>query len=141
MKLYEALSMRKSLELQLTQLISIRDHSLEYPEEEIPEFDFNSLPTQIKEVVTKLSKLKVEIARANMDTALSNGQTLFESIIELANLRSPVAQLKDMMQVERRGLFGNERRSKQDVKTLKQRRFNIAFYASRIPSARMSSTR
>jgi hypothetical protein len=56
-----------------------------------------------------------------MNTTLSNQKTLFENIIELANLRSTVDQLKDMVQTERRGIFGRERRSKEDVKMLKQK--------------------
>ena len=112
MKLYEALAMKNSLRSQLTQLISIRNRSLEYPEDEQPEFDFDSLTSQIKEVVRKISALKVEIARANTNTILSNGKPLFENIIELANLRSVVDRIRDMMQVERRSFLGSERRSK-----------------------------
>lgn len=114
--------MKSSLQAQLIQLISLRNRSLEYPEDEKPEFDFDLLTVQIKELVRKLSKLKAEIARANMNTNLPNRGTLFENIIELANLRSTVSQIKDMMQIERRGLFSIERRSKkEDVKMLKQK--------------------
>lgn len=63
MKLYEALAMKNSLEAQLKQLISIRNRSQEYPEDEQPEFDFDVLTSQIKDTVRKLSKLKVERAR------------------------------------------------------------------------------
>ena len=121
MKLYEALSMKSSMQNQLTELISIRNRTLEYPEDEKPEFQFDSLTAQIEEIVSKLGKLKIEIARANMNTNLSNGKTLFENIIELANLRSSVSQMKDMLRVEKRGLFGSGRRSKEDIKMLKQK--------------------
>ncbi len=121
MKLYEALSTRKSLESQLTRLISIRNRTIEYPEDEKPEFDFDSVTAEIKDLVAKLSRLKVEIARANMNTTLTNGKTLFENIIELSNLRSTVDQIKEMMQVERRGVFDRERRKKEEVKMLKQK--------------------
>ena len=122
MKLYEALATRKSLETQLTQLISIRSRSLEYPEDEQPEFDFDSLTVQIKDIVRKLSKIKVEIARVNLNTQLSNGLTLTENIIELGNLRSTITQLKDMLRTERRGgLLSIERRSKEDVKMARQK--------------------
>ena len=113
--------MKSSLQSQLTELISIRNRTIEYPEDEKPEFQFDSLTAQIDEIVRKISKLKIEIARANMNTNLSNGKTLFENIIELADLRSSVSQVKDMLRVERRGLFGSDRRSKEDIKMLKQK--------------------
>ncbi len=121
MKLYEALALKKSLQSQLVQLIGLRNRNLEYPEDEKPEFDFDSLTVKIKEVVNKLTKIKVGIAKANMNATLPNGKTLFENIVELANLRSTVDQLKDMMHIERRGFFDRERRSKEDVKMLKQK--------------------
>jgi hypothetical protein len=121
MKLYEALSMKKSLQSQLVQLIGLRNRNLEYPEDEKPEFDFDSLTVKIKEVVNKLTMIKVGIAKANMNSTLSNGKTLFENIVELANLRSTVDQIKDMVHTERKGFFDRERRSKEDVKILKQK--------------------
>jgi hypothetical protein len=121
MKLYEALATKKSLQSQLVQLIGLRNRNLEYAEDEKPEFDFDSLTIRIKEVVIKLTNIKVGIAKANMNTNLSNGKTLFENIIELSNLRSTVDQLKDMVHTERRGFLDRERRSKEDVKTLKQK--------------------
>jgi hypothetical protein len=125
MKLYEALAMKTSLQAQLTQLISLRNRSQEYPEDEQPEFNFDSLTNEIKDTVRRLSKLKVEIARANMNTTLTNGKTLFENIIELQNLRSTIDQVKNLIHVEGVGRFsswGIERRSrKEDVKMLKQK--------------------
>ena len=122
MKLYEALAMKTTLQSQLTQLISLRNRSQEYPEDEEPEFNFDTLTIEIKDVVRKLSKLKLEIARANMNTMLSNGKTLFESITELQNLRSTLAQLKDLMHIEGRFLWGSERRTKkEDVRMRKQK--------------------
>ena len=114
--------MKSSLQSQLTQLISLRNRNQEYPEDEKPEFDFDTLTTQIKELVRKLSKLKVEIAKANISTTLPNGKTLFESIIELQDLRSTLSQIKDLIHIEGRFLWGSERRSKkEDVKMRKQK--------------------
>jgi hypothetical protein len=122
MKLYEALVMKTSLQAQLKQLISLRNRTQEYPEDEQPEFNFDALTTEIKSVVGKLSKLKVEIARANMDTTLANGRTLFESIIELQNLRSTVDQIENLIHLEGRFLWGSERRTKkEDVKMRRQK--------------------
>lgn len=121
MKLYEALATKESLQSQLTQLIGLRNRGMEYPEDEKPEFDFDSLTEQIKDLVKKLTKFKVEIAKANINTTLSNGKTLFENIIELSNLRSTIDQLKDMIHTERSLFRSSERRSKEDVKMLKQK--------------------
>ena len=122
MKLYEALAMKASLQAQLIQLISIRNRTQEYPEDEQPEFNFDQLTSEIKSVVKKLSKLKVEIARANMDTTLSNGKTLFASIIELQDLRSTVNQIKGLMHIEGRFGWGIDKRTKkEDVKMRKQK--------------------
>jgi hypothetical protein len=122
MRLYEALALKTSLQSQLTQLISLRNRSQEYPEDEQPEFEFDQLTAEIKTFVRRLSKLKVEIARANIDTTLSNGKTLFESIIELQDLRSTVNQIKDLMHIEGRFSWaGDKRTKKEDVKMRKQK--------------------
>jgi hypothetical protein len=122
MKLYEALGLKITLQAQLKQLISLRNRTQEYPEDEQPEFNFDALTSEIKSVVKKLSKLKMEIAKVNMDTTLSNGKTLFESIIELQNLRSTVSQLEELMHLEGKLFWGSERRTKkEDVKMRRQK--------------------
>jgi hypothetical protein len=59
--------------------------------------------------------------KANMNHELPNGLTLYEGIIELANVRSAIDQLKELGQVGRHGLYMSERRrSMSDIKMLKQ---------------------
>jgi hypothetical protein len=85
MKLYEALAMKKSLQTQLVQLIGLRNRNLEYPEDEKPEFDFDSLTAKIKEIVIKLTKIKVAIAKENLiplyQTRRHSLRTLSSSLI------------------------------------------------------------
>jgi hypothetical protein len=58
---------------------------------------------------------------ANMSSKLPNGLTLYEGIIELANTRSAIDQLQDLIQIGRKGLFlSDRRRSTTEIRTLKQ---------------------
>jgi hypothetical protein len=121
MKLFEALALKKALQNQLAQLISLRNSTFEYPEDEKPEFDFEALTKRIKEKVNDVTRLKLDIMNANMNTKLPNGVTLYEAIIELANTRSAVDQLQDLIQVGRRGLFlSDRRRNTTEIRTVKQ---------------------
>lgn len=121
MKLFEALALRKALQNQLAQLISIRNSTFEYPEDEKPEFDFQELSKRIKEKVNEVTGLKLAVMRANMNSKLPNGYTLYEAIIELANIRSAIDQLQDLLQIGRRGFLVSERRrSTSEIKTIKQ---------------------
>jgi len=120
-KLFEALSLKKALQSQLTQLISLRNSTFEYPEDEKPEFNFEELTKRIKEKVNEITALKLAIAKANFDTKLPTGLTLSESIIELANTRAALDQLQDLIQTGRRGLFLSEkRRSTTEIRMVKQ---------------------
>ena len=121
MRLFEALTLRKALQNQLVQLISIRNSTFEYPEDEKPGFDFEELTKRIKEKVNEVTRLKVAIMGANMNSKLPNGLTLYEGIIELANIRSAIDQLQDLIQIGRRGLFAiDRRRSTTEIRTIKQ---------------------
>jgi uncharacterized membrane protein len=88
LKLFEALSLRKALQAQLTQLISLRNNTFEYPEDEQPEFKFDELTNRIKEKANEITALKLAIMKANVNAKLANGLTLSEGIIELANARA-----------------------------------------------------
>ncbi len=121
MKLFEALALKKSLQNQLVQLISIRNSTFEYPEDEKPEFDFQELTSRIKEKVNEITGLKLAVMRANMNSDLPNGYTLNEAIIELANIRSGIDQLQDLLQIGKsRFLFSERRRNTTEIKTIKQ---------------------
>jgi hypothetical protein len=120
-RLFEALALRKTLQNQLAQLISLRNSTFEYPEDEKPEFDFEELTNRIKEKVNDATRLKLAIMEANMSNKLPNGLTLYEGIIELANTRSAIDQLQDLIQIGRKGLFlSDRRRSTTEIRTLKQ---------------------
>jgi hypothetical protein len=69
LKLFEALALKKVLQNQLTQLISIRNSTFEYPEDEKPEFDFQELTSRIKEKVNEITGLKLAVMNANMNRA------------------------------------------------------------------------
>jgi hypothetical protein len=121
MKVFEALALKKSIQSQLAQLISLRNSTFEYPEDEKPDFDFERLTKRIKEKVNEATGLKLAIMNANMNSKLPNGVTLYEAIIELANTRSAVDQLQDLIQVGKRGLFlSDRRRNTTEIKTIKQ---------------------
>lgn len=121
MKLFEALALRKALQNQLSQLISLRNSTFEYPEDEKPEFDFEELTKRIKEKVNEVTGLKLAIMRANTGSKLPNGLTLYEAIVELANIRSAIDQLQDLMQIGKRGLFvSDRRRSTTEIRMIKQ---------------------
>jgi len=121
MKLFEALALRKALQSQLAQLVSLRNSRFEYPEDEKPEFDFEELTKRIKEKVNEVTGLKLAIMRANTGSKLSNGLTLYEGIIELANIRSAIDQLQDLIQIGRRGLFvSDRRRTTTEIRMIKQ---------------------
>ena len=121
MKLFEALSLKKTLHAQLTQLISLRNETFEYPVDEGPEFNFDELTTRIKQKVNDITALKLAIMKANVSTKLANGLTLSEGIIELANARAAVDQLQDLMQVGKRGfLLSERRRSTTEIRMVKQ---------------------
>lgn len=121
MKLFEALALKKALQNQLAQFISLRNSTFEYPEDEKPEFDFQELTKRIKEKVNEVTGLKLAVMNANMNSKLPNGLTLYEAIIELANIRSAIDQLQDLLQIRRRGLFLSERRrSITEIRTNKQ---------------------
>jgi hypothetical protein len=121
MKLFEALALKKALQSQLAQLISIRNSTFEYPEDEKPDFDFQELTSRIKEKVNEITGLKLAVMRANMNSNLPNGYTLNEAIIELANIRSAIDQLQDLLQIGKsRFLFSERRRSTTEIKTIKQ---------------------
>jgi hypothetical protein len=58
---------------------------------------------------------------ANMSSKLPNGLTLYEGIIELANTRSAIDQLQDLIQIGKRGFFlGDRRRSTTEIRMIKQ---------------------
>lgn len=121
MKLFEALALRKALQSQLAQLISLRNSTFEYPEDEKPEFDFEELTRRIKEKANEVTGLKLAIMRANMSSKLPNGLTLYEGIIELANIRSAIDQLQGLIQIGKRGLFlSDRRRTTTEIRTIKQ---------------------
>ena len=121
MRLFEALALRKALQNQLTQLISLRNTTFEYPEDEKPGFDFEELTKRIKEKVNEVTGLKLAIMNANMSSKLPNGLTLYEGIIELANIRSAIDQLQDLIQIGKRGFFmSDRRRSTTEIRTIKQ---------------------
>jgi len=121
MKLFEALALKKALQNQLTQLISIRNSTFEYPEDEKPEFDFQELTSRIKEKVNEITRLKLAVTKANMNSNLPNGYTLNQAIIELANIRSTIDQLQDLLQIGKsRFLFSERRRNTTEIKTIKQ---------------------
>jgi hypothetical protein len=121
MRLFEALALRKALQNQLAQLISLRNSTFEYPEDEKPEFEFEELTKRIKEKVNEVTGLKLAIMGANMSSKLPNGLTLYDGIIELANIRSAIDQLQDLIQIGRRGLFASDRRrSTTEIRTIKQ---------------------
>jgi hypothetical protein len=118
---YEALALKKALQSQLTQLISLRNSTFEYPADEKPEFNFEDVTNRIKEKVNEITALKVAIMKANMATRLPNSLSLYEAIIELANTRSAIDQLQDLMQVGRRGLWlSDRRRSTTEIRNAKQ---------------------
>jgi hypothetical protein len=120
-RLFETLALRKALQNQLAQLISLRNSTFEYPEDEKPAFDFEELTKRIKEKVNDVTRLKLAIMGANMSSKLPNGLTLYEGIIELANTRSAIDQLQDLIQIGRKGLFlSDRRRSTTEIRTLKQ---------------------
>lgn len=87
MRLFEALALRKALQNQLAQLVSLRNSTFEYPEDERPGFDFEELTKRIKEKANEVTRLKLAIMNANMNSKLPNGLTLYEGIIKLANIR------------------------------------------------------
>jgi len=121
MKLFEALALRKALQNQLAQLVSLRNSTFEYPEDEKPAFDFEELTKRIKEKVNDVTSLKLAIMGANMSSKLPNGLTLYEGIIELANTRSAIDQLQDLIQIGKRGFFlGDRRRSTTEIRMIKQ---------------------
>ena len=121
MRLFEALALRKALQNQLAQLVSLRNSTFEYPEDEKPGFDFEELTKRIKEKANEVTRLKLAIMNANMNSKLPNGLTLYEGIIELANIRSAIDQLQDLIQIGRRGLFAiDRRRSTTEIRTIKQ---------------------
>jgi len=120
-RLFEALALRKTLQNQLAQLISLRNSTFEYPEDEKPEFDFEELTKRIKERVNDDTRLKLAIMWANIRSKLPNGLTLYEGIIELAHTRSAIDHLQDLIQVGRKGLFlSDRRRNTTEIRTLKQ---------------------
>ena len=119
--MFEALALRKALQNQLAQLVSLRNSTFEYPEDEKPAFDFEELTKRIKEKVNDVTSLKLAIMGANMSSKLPNGLTLYEGIIELANTRSAIDQLQDLIQIGKRGFFlGDRRRSTTEIRMIKQ---------------------
>jgi hypothetical protein len=80
MRLFEALALKKALQNQLTQLISLRNSTFQYPEDEKPGFGFEELTKRIKEKVNEVTGLKLAVMRANMTSKLPNGLTLYEGI-------------------------------------------------------------
>jgi hypothetical protein len=64
MKVFEALALKKSVQNQLAQLISLRNSTFEYPEDEKPDFDFEELTKRIKEKVNEVTGLKLAIMKA-----------------------------------------------------------------------------
>ena len=121
MKLFEALALRKALQTQLAQLISLRNSAFEYPEDEKPEFEFEELTKRIKQKVKETTDLKLAIMKANMTSVLPNQLTLYEAILELANFRGAIDQLQDLIQVGKRRFFLAERRRQTtEIRTVKQ---------------------
>lgn len=121
MRLFEALALRRALQNQLAQLVSLRNITFEYPEDEKPEFDFEELTKRIREKVNEVTGLKLAIMRANTSNKLPNGLTLYEGIIELANIRSAIDQLHDLIQIGKRGFFlSDRRRTTTEIRSIKQ---------------------
>jgi hypothetical protein len=122
MKLFEALALRKALQADLGQLISIRNSTFLHAEDELPEFVFGDLTEQIKKKVNDITKLKLAIMQMNMKHILPNKMTLYEAIIELANIRSAIEQLQNLLQVGRGGLseYSYRRTSQSELKMKKQ---------------------
>jgi hypothetical protein len=71
--------------------------------------------------VNEITRLKLAVTKANMNSNLPNGYTLNEAIIELANIRSAIDQLQDLLQIGKgRFLFSERRRNTTEIKTIKQ---------------------
>lgn len=122
MKLFEALALRKALQSDLGQLISIRSSTFTHTVDEEPEFLFEDLTKQIKSKVNEITKLKLAIMEMNLTYILPNKMSLYEAIIELANIRSAIEQLQSLLQVGRGALaeYAYRRTISTELKMVKQ---------------------
>jgi hypothetical protein len=115
------LALRKSLEQKIVDLVELRNDTFQYPADEMPEFRFVDLTDQIKATVNDLGRLKVAITRANLDTKLPNGFSLYENILELGGVRAAIGQLKQLLKVGERYSYGRTRRTNvQEIKVAQQ---------------------
>jgi len=119
MKIYEALAEVKTLKARLVQLSKFRESSLVHDTDSEPDFKYEELSEQIDKTLDRETELKVAIQAANLANPVRIGDAempLAKAILELSNVRTRLAYVSGMLNVEKRSdLFGWRHRSKDDI--------------------------
>ncbi len=99
MNLGEALSLLKKEKSRLARLISLRKDNIFIEEGKKSEFDVKNLSKEIDSKIEDIRKLKIKIAKTNLETELSGEKIILaEAIIKVGDIRSRIAQLNSLFE-------------------------------------------
>jgi len=102
MNLGEALSLLRKEKSGLARLINLRKDNVYVEEGKKPEFNPKKISEEINTKIDEIRKLKIRIAKTNLDTEISGERiTLSEAIIKIGDIRSKLASLNNLFERKR----------------------------------------
>jgi len=114
MNIGEALSLLKKEKNRLVRLINLRKENVYIEEGKKSEFDPKKLTEEINFKIDEIRKLKIKIAKTNLDSGISGEKiNLAEAIIKVGDIRSKIAQLNTLFERKRSSWY-----SEKETKTL-----------------------
>lgn len=110
----EALSLLKKEKSRLARLINLRKDNVYVEEGKKSEFNPKKLSEEINIKIDEIRRLKIRIARTNLDSETSGEKiNLAEAIIKVGDIRSKIAQLNNLFERKRSSWY-----SEKETKTL-----------------------
>ena len=109
MNLGEALSLLKKEKSRLARLINLRKENVYVEEGKKSEFNPKKLSEEINVKIDEIRRLKIRIARTNLDSETSGEKiNLAEAIIKVGDIRSKIAHLNSLFERKRSSWYGEK---------------------------------
>ena len=110
MNLSEELDELTILKNRIARTMDFREKTVKHPKDQVPEKTFAQLTQEIKDLATKATKLKTQIAVANANTIVffdGDKLKLCELILMQGDIRSELASLKKMLGIKDKKSFSS----------------------------------
>ncbi|MEK6895094.1 MAG: hypothetical protein AABX48_01085 [Nanoarchaeota archaeon] len=109
MNIGEALSLLKKEKSRMARLINLRKDNVYVEEGKKLEFNPKTLSEEINVKIDEIRKLKIRIARTNLDSEISGEKiNLAEAIIKVGDIRSKMAHLNNLFERKRSSWYGEK---------------------------------